>query len=148
VEAPTAEVRRLSVSVSTDTIQIHIWTICDLGPSVDQRAVRREHVELVTLGIRQYHPVSRSLADVDSPGSEPNQSLDLGRLVIRVDVNVQPVLTGLPVRVRHEADPRVLMGVASDDDFVVGLIEDDQCSSAAAQNRARAAGSRESTTSW
>ena len=96
---------------------------------LDEGPMRSEHVELVPLRIGEYHPVNCSLSDVDSPGPEPDQSLDFSRLVVGIDVNVQSVLADLRIRDWHEADSRVRMRVASNDDFILGLIEDGQLKS-------------------
>src|SRR5262245_32229683 len=68
------------------------------------RPLRRQHAELVALGIGEHQPAGR-LPDVDVPGAHVDQPLDLGRRVVRREFKMQPVLSGLLLRHRHEADP-------------------------------------------
>ena len=52
---------------------------------------RRQNAELIALWISHDHPGDVTLADVDTAGTQRQQPLDLGTLIIRRDVEVQPV---------------------------------------------------------
>lgn len=71
---------------------------------------RRQHTELVSIGIRHDHPAHLALADVDASRPEGGETIDLCLLITaewRSDVEVQPVLAGFG----HEGGPpQVIFG--------------------------------------
>src|SRR6266702_1997725 len=74
------------------------------------RRQRLEHAELVARRIGHHHPAHvRLLADVDPPGAEVPQPRHLGGLVLRPQVQVQPVLAsfvlGYPQEQQVRSDP-------------------------------------------
>src|SRR6476659_9030164 len=61
-------------------------------------SARRQHAELVALGVGEHDPRDIALPDVDPPRSERDETLDLRILVAvdrRCDVEMQPVLPRL-----------------------------------------------------
>src|SRR5689334_8462106 len=81
----------------------HRWAsavmISTLGPP------RAEHAELVALRVGEQHPRHVTLADVDRAGAHPDQPFHLGLLVVRAQVQVQPVLADLGVHTDAEQQP-------------------------------------------
>jgi hypothetical protein len=64
------------------------------------------------------------LADVHRPGAHVHQAFDLGLLVVRAQIDVQPVLHRLGLRYRGEQQARHLLGAAPDLDLVRRLVHD------------------------
>jgi hypothetical protein len=63
-----------------------------------------QHAQLAALGIGEHDPaLVGALPDVDRPGAERDDAFDLGDLVVRVQVDVQPVLDLLLLGVEQEA---------------------------------------------
>jgi hypothetical protein len=90
-----------------------------------QRAVRAEHAELVAFWIGKHDPGRfRALPHVDAPRAECDDSLDLCITVVRVQIDVQPVLQGLVFGDGDEAKARIAVLVRAHDHLVIGLIQD------------------------
>jgi len=64
-----------------------------------------ENTELVALGIGQHHPRNVVLSNVNTRRSERGESLDLGGLIVRTKIYMQPVLALLGFVDGQEQDP-------------------------------------------
>src|SRR5262249_15402391 len=90
----------------------------------DERVLRPDHAELVTFGIGQYRPrLFAGLPDIDTASAKADQALDLLVAILSTgcQVHVHPVLHGLGVGDRHEADAYRRVHVRADDDFPLAL---------------------------
>jgi hypothetical protein len=77
------------------------------------------------LEVREHHPGHvLALPDVHAPGAEVEQPLDLGGLVVGREIEVEPVLDGLPFGDGDEDDARQGALVGADDELVLRLVED------------------------
>src|SRR6266513_4164633 len=92
-------------------------------------SARRQHAELVALGVGQHNPRDIALPDVDPPGSECAETLDFRILVTvgrRCDVEMKAVLPGLGRAggwaERHEGTSSVRLS----DSGVAVLVVDDR----------------------
>jgi hypothetical protein len=104
-----------------------------------------EHAEFVPLGIGEDDPaLVRTLPDVRGTGTEGDDALDLGDLVIGVQVDVQPILDRLLLGHPQEAEAGVIPLVAPTTTSSSASYRI-RWSRTAAQNRARDRGSCEST---
>lgn len=57
------------------------------------RRARLQDAELVALGVGQYDPADvGTLADVNAPRAEPDDTLNLRIAIVRIEVNMQPIL--------------------------------------------------------
>src|SRR5262245_20246962 len=56
-----------------------------------------QDTKLVALRVCQHDPARAALTDIHPLRSEPEQPLDLGRLVLRTEIQVQAVLDALPL---------------------------------------------------
>ena len=66
--------------------------------------MRAQHAELVALGIGQHDPADvGTLADVNAPRAEPDDALNLRIAIVRVEVNMQPILQCLFFGNGHKA---------------------------------------------
>jgi hypothetical protein len=64
----------------------------------DVQLHRRQHAELVAVGVGHDDPAGVTLTDVEHGGAEAEQTIDLGLLVaVRSEVEVQPVLAELGI---------------------------------------------------
>jgi len=72
------------------------------------RGSRLEDAELVALGVRQHHPSHVALPDVDVARSEGEQPLDLSRLVVGPQIEVDAVFDRLGLRDLLKEDVRVI----------------------------------------
>src|SRR5690349_20570755 len=87
------------------------------GPSA-----RSEDAELVALRVGQHDPRHVvALTHVDVPGSHVDQPLDLRVAVVRIEVDVQPVLAEFRVVDLHEHEHRVDLAGRRDDDLFLVL---------------------------
>src|SRR5689334_2322477 len=83
------------------------------------RLARSEDAELVALGVGQHDPGHVvTLAHVDVPGTHVDQPLDLGVAIVRIEVDVQPVLAELRVVDLHEHELRVGLAGRRDDNLL------------------------------
>src|SRR5215472_11281732 len=93
----------------------------------DERFLGAYHAELVAFGVGQHSPGLRAgLPDVDVPGAELEQPLDLPIAILGRggDVEMHAVLEGLAIGDRHEADADRSVLVSPDDDLALPLGED------------------------
>ena len=82
---------------------------------------RCKDAELVALRIGEHDPRLLPLTDVHPVGTQRQQAVHLGRLVIRAEVQVQTVLGYLRVTYRHEDQAWKSVGSGPDFVLVVGL---------------------------
>jgi hypothetical protein len=93
--------------------------------SLNERAVRGEHAELVAFGIGEDHPTSVPwLADVHASCAECNEAVHLSVSVVGIQIDVQPVLDPLVAGYVHEAQAWIAVLVGPDDYLVVGFVQD------------------------
>lgn len=65
-----------------------------------------EYAELIALRIGQHHPRHFALPDVNTGCAECNESLDLGVLIVRLEVEMKAVLDLFAFVDRHEDESR------------------------------------------
>src|SRR5438045_4378413 len=76
----------------------HVLPACPAIELADGRLMRRrQHAELVALGVGEHDPGLLALSDVDPLRAEADEALDLRITIIRAEVKVQPILRRPPL---------------------------------------------------
>lgn len=84
-----------------------------------------EYAELIAFWISEHDPRCVALADVHACRSERDEAFDLGILVIRSEVEMQPVLVLLDLGHRLKKHPRQLIDVRADLELLRVVVDDD-----------------------
>src|SRR5205823_12237863 len=100
----TVRVDTGSVATSSSARCTAAWMFSSLVMPI---SLRTQHAELVALRVGKHDPGrGGALSDVDMAGAHVDQPLHLRVLVVRCEVQVQPVLAVLGIRYRDEGELR------------------------------------------